>query len=89
MRARSSPRAREPRAARAHGSRAPTTPRAFAAYVCATARAARPTHRGYLVVRNDDDALVGVFNFSEIVHGVFQSAYLGYYAFAPPPAGAT
>ncbi len=27
--------------------------------------------------------LVGVINLSEIVRGAFQSAYLGYYAFAP------
>ena len=38
---------------------------------------------GVVVVRSADDALVGVFNFSEIVRGAFQSAYLGYYAFAP------
>ena len=31
----------------------------------------------------EDDAPVGVFNLSEIVRGAFQSAYLGYYAFAP------
>jgi ribosomal-protein-alanine N-acetyltransferase len=42
-----------------------------------------PTHRGFLVVRNSDGAVAGVYNFSEIVRGVFQSAYLGYYAFAP------
>ncbi len=30
-----------------------------------------------------DDALVGVYNFSEIVRGAFQSAYLGYFAFVP------
>ena len=30
-----------------------------------------------------DDALVGVFNFSEIVRGAFRSAYLGYFGFAP------
>src|SRR4029450_9411772 len=27
--------------------------------------------------------LVGVVNISEIVHGAFRSAYLGYYAFVP------
>lgn len=41
------------------------------------------THVGFLVCRCDDDAMVGVFNLSEIVRGVFQSAYLGYYAFSP------
>ncbi|MDP9104814.1 MAG: GNAT family N-acetyltransferase [Candidatus Eremiobacteraeota bacterium] len=29
------------------------------------------------------DALVGVFNLSEIVMGVFRSAYLGYWGYAP------
>ncbi len=43
----------------------------------------RATHAGFVVLRADDDALVGVFNFSEIVRGSFQSAFLGYYAFAP------
>ena len=42
-----------------------------------------PTHAGFLVLRNDDGALAGVFSFSEIVRGLFQSAYLGYYGFAP------
>ena len=33
-----------------------------------------------LLVRNtEDEGLVGVFNFIEIVRGVFQSAYLGFY----------
>jgi ribosomal-protein-alanine N-acetyltransferase len=47
----------------------------------------RATHAGMLVRRRLDDALVGVFNLSEIVRGSFHSAYLGYYAF-PPHAGA-
>jgi len=34
------------------------------------------------VCRREDDAPVGVFNFSEIVRGAFRSAYLGYYGFA-------
>ena len=41
------------------------------------------THAGYLVFRREDDALVGVFNFSEIVHGGFRSTYLGYMGFLP------
>jgi ribosomal-protein-alanine N-acetyltransferase len=40
-------------------------------------------HAGFLVTRAEDGALVGVFNFSEIVRGAFESAYLGYYALAP------
>jgi ribosomal-protein-alanine N-acetyltransferase len=45
--------------------------------------AASATHVGFLVCRCEDDAIVGVFNISEIVRGIFKSAYLGYYAFAP------
>ena len=41
------------------------------------------THVGLLVCRSGDDAIVGVFNIGEIVRGLFQSAYIGYYAFAP------
>lgn len=35
--------------------------------------------RCYLALKEDDD-IVGVFNISEIVQSVFQSAYLGYFA---------
>jgi len=35
------------------------------------------------VFRNEDGSLVGVFNISQIVLGLFCSAYLGFYAFAP------
>lgn len=62
----------------------PDSPAAFVAYVKryrTTGDEARNV--GFLVVRNDDAALAGVINFSEIVRGVFQSAYVGYYAFAP------
>ena len=41
-----------------------------------------PCPAGFLVCRSDDDALIGVFNLSEIIRGSFQSAYLGYYGFA-------
>ena len=43
---------------------------------------ALPGNRAYLVRRGDSDALVGVFNVSNIVLGPLRSAYLGYYAFA-------
>ncbi|MEO8751418.1 MAG: GNAT family protein [Casimicrobiaceae bacterium] len=69
-----------------HGpwTRPPETRARFAAFVARFARRTAPaTHAGYLVLRREDDALVGVFNFSEIVRGSFQSTYLGYYAFAP------
>jgi [ribosomal protein S5]-alanine N-acetyltransferase len=63
---------------------APGTPARFARFVHRYAtRSKYPTHAGYLVFRRDDDALVGVYNFSEIVRGAFQSAFLGYFAFAP------
>ncbi len=37
---------------------------------------------GFFVHRNSDSQLAGVINVSEPVMGVFQSAYLGFYAFA-------
>jgi len=46
-----------------------------------------PANVGFLVFRTADDALCGVFNFSEIVRNAFNSAYLGYYAFAPHAGG--
>jgi ribosomal-protein-alanine N-acetyltransferase len=65
----------------------PLTPSRFATYVRRfSGRRSRDsrhaTHVGMLVCRREDHAPVGVFNFSEIVRGAFQSAYLGYYGFA-------
>lgn len=80
------------RAARAsrrlHGpwARAPATPAEFADLL-RRYDGRKPTHAGFLVVRNTDGALAGVCNFSEIVRSAFQSAYLGYYAFAPLTGG--
>jgi ribosomal-protein-alanine N-acetyltransferase len=63
---------------------APRTPARFAGFVRRyAARGKQPTHAGFLVFRRGDDALVGVYNFSEIVRGAFQSAFLGYFAFTP------
>jgi ribosomal-protein-alanine N-acetyltransferase len=62
---------------------APRTRHAFAAYLArfGPSRARDRAHVGYVALRRDDESLVGVFNFSEIVRGSFQSAYLGYYGF--------
>jgi len=66
----------------------PATPARFSQFVRRFGRLATrdpipATHVGFVVCRCEDDAMVGVFNLSEIVHGVFKSAYLGYYAFSP------
>ena len=53
---------------------------AFQAYL---ERMRQPGHAAFLVLRRDDDSLVGVVNLSHIVMGALRSAYLGYYAFAP------
>jgi len=37
-------------------------------------------HDGFLVCLRHTDAIVGLINISEIVRGVFKSAYLGYYS---------
>jgi ribosomal-protein-alanine N-acetyltransferase len=80
------------RAARAsrtlHGrwAKAPSTHTEFATFVKRYGGAA-PAHVGFLLFRTADDALCGVFNFSEIVRNAFNSAYLGYYAFAPHAGG--
>ena len=65
----------------------PSTPSRFASYVRrfsgpSSRDAGHATHVGVLVCRREDNAPVGVFNFSAIVRGGFQSAYLGYYGFA-------
>ena len=59
---------------------APETNRDFAAYL---QRCASSTERCFLVCRRSDSALAGVYNISQISRGFFESAYLGYYAFAP------
>ena len=66
----------------------PTTPARFAEFVrrfgaFGSRDPMTATHVGLLVCRCDNDAIVGVFNLGEIVRGLFQSAYLGYYAFSP------
>jgi len=68
-----------------HGpwTRPPDTPARFAVFAARYGDPKPTTHAGFLVFRREDHALVGVFNFSEIVRGVFRSTYLGYFGFAP------
>jgi ribosomal-protein-alanine N-acetyltransferase len=46
------------------------------------ARHRKAANIGYLLRLKETGELAGVINLSEIVHGVFQSAYLGFYAHA-------
>ena len=75
------------RASRAlHGSwtKPPSTKARYEAWVTRFApRGDAPTHAAYLLFRSEDHALLGVFNFSEIVRGAFLSTYLGYMGFLP------
>jgi [ribosomal protein S5]-alanine N-acetyltransferase len=58
--------------------RAARSPAEFRAWL---ARMKAPAHAAFLVCRNDTGEIVGVINVSNIVMGLFRSAYLGYYAF--------
>jgi [ribosomal protein S5]-alanine N-acetyltransferase len=58
---------------------APDTPAKFRAYI---RRMVPPANYAFLVCHRDTGALVGVINLTSIVRGLFQSGYLGYYAFA-------
>jgi ribosomal-protein-alanine N-acetyltransferase len=71
--------------ARLHGAwvAPPAAPAAFRAWLARLDRDGGTRTASLLAFRADDGSLVGAFNFSEIVRGAFQSAYLGYYALAP------
>lgn len=58
----------------------PATPKDYAVML---ARSRRPAFKTLLVCRREDGALLGVFDLSQIFHGIMQSGYLGYYALAP------
>jgi ribosomal-protein-alanine N-acetyltransferase len=58
---------------------APSSPARFSRYI---AQHTGDRHLSYFVFSQADE-LVGVINVSEIVRGVFRSAYLGYCAFVP------
>jgi ribosomal-protein-alanine N-acetyltransferase len=61
----------------------PASPAAFRAWLRRLERDRGTRSASLLAVRTDDGSLAGALNFSEIVRGAFQSAYLGYYALAP------
>jgi ribosomal-protein-alanine N-acetyltransferase len=46
-------------------------------------RARTERHSSFFVCTNETSELAGVINLNEIVRGLFQSAYLGYYVFEP------
>jgi GrpB-like predicted nucleotidyltransferase (UPF0157 family)/RimJ/RimL family protein N-acetyltransferase len=58
--------------------KAPTTAKEFDEYL---QRFKQPNQRSFLVC-DEAENIVGVFNVSEIVRGLFQNAYLGFYAVA-------
>lgn len=58
----------------------PSTPDAYLAYLD---RCRTDTFQGYFVCQGVGGPLAGVVNFSEIVRGCFESAYVGFYGFAP------
>lgn len=57
----------------------PATPQAFREHVGSGSAA----DERLVVCRNVDGAIVGYFGLSQIVHGRFRNAYLGYYTFEP------
>jgi len=59
---------------------APHTPEHFRDLV---SRSRKPSQESFFVCLIETGELVGVINLNEIVRGLFQSAYLGYYAFEP------
>jgi ribosomal-protein-alanine N-acetyltransferase len=63
---------------------APSSPKAFRDYL-KTMR--RRNAQAFLVCRLEDDAIVGVFNVSQIIRGPLKSAFLGYFAFEPLAGG--
>lgn len=60
--------------------RAPATEGEFAEFL---KRRRTPANPGYFIIDAASNRLAGVVNLNELVRGVFQSAYLGYYVFAP------
>lgn len=58
---------------------APKSPAEFRAYI---ERMAQAGNEAFVVCRTGTGEIAGVINLTNIVHGLFRSGYLGYYAFA-------
>lgn len=58
----------------------PSDAAAFAAYL---RRNTAATFEALLLIRREDQTILGAVNLSEIVRGVFQNAYMGYWIGAP------
>ncbi len=56
------------------------TPKEFSNYL---KRASGDRHYRFLVIHQESGGLAGVININDVIRGNFQSASLGYYAFAP------
>jgi len=56
-------------------------PASNAAFKTYLGRLEQPSEAGHLIIRQDDDALLGVVNLSVITYQALCSAYTGYYAF--------
>src|SRR6476646_7853442 len=56
------------------------TPQEYDAYL---KRFSLDRHCGFLLIHCDSGEIAGVININDIIRGAFQSASLGYYAFAP------
>lgn len=67
---------------RFHAGRA-TPPRDPAAFRALLRRTSDPQYRCWLIVRRSDSVILGAVALSQIVHGKFRSAYLGYHIGAP------
>ena len=59
-----------------------TPPQTEEAVVLLANRRRGPENYGYVVRRIDSQVLVGYIDITNIIRGVFQSGYLGYYAFS-------
>lgn len=57
----------------------PDTPAKFRAFL---EHMQPPSNHAFLVCRQSDQAVIGAINVTNIVRGLFQSGYLGYYVFA-------